>query len=111
MKIANIRNTAGNAIVEFDKNVGTFLTPRGRYNITLYDSFCVCMDRGMIAISNMMIYPDCSYCQNPMKSIKHLSSLWINPLCSLQTNMELREINVNLDEGLGLGLGSECFHL
>jgi len=36
---ANIRNTTGNVIVELDENKGTFLTPRGRYAIELYDSF------------------------------------------------------------------------
>lgn len=38
-KVARIKNTAGNAIVEFDENKGTFLTPRGRYNLTLYDTY------------------------------------------------------------------------
>jgi len=39
MKNAKIKNTAGDVIVEFDENKGTFLTPRGRYLIELYDSF------------------------------------------------------------------------
>lgn len=38
-KVARIKNTAGNAIVEFDENKGTFLTPRGRYTLTLYDTY------------------------------------------------------------------------
>lgn len=38
-KVARIKNTAGNAIVEFNENKGTFLTPRGRYTLTLYDTF------------------------------------------------------------------------
>mmetsp|Transcript_18496 Transcript_18496/g.26118 ORF Transcript_18496/g.26118 Transcript_18496/m.26118 type:complete len:953 (+) Transcript_18496:319-3177(+) len=39
MKTANIKNTTGDVICEFDENRGTFLTPRGRYKIELYDSF------------------------------------------------------------------------
>lgn len=38
-KVARIKNTAGNAIVEFNENKGTFLTPRGRYTLTLYDTY------------------------------------------------------------------------
>eukprot|EP00957_Ditylum_brightwellii_P160087 12186666-Ditylum_brightwellii.AAC.1 len=37
--MANIKNTTGSVIVEFDESRGTFLTPRGRYTIELYDSF------------------------------------------------------------------------
>lgn len=39
MKEAEIKNTAGNVIAEFDDSKGTFLTPRGRYAIELFDSF------------------------------------------------------------------------
>ena len=39
MKTANIKKTTGNVIVEFDETKGTFLTPRGRYTIELYDRF------------------------------------------------------------------------
>eukprot|EP00978_Attheya_sp_CCMP212_P018909 scaffold52289_cov51-Attheya_sp.AAC.4 len=39
MKKANIKNTTGDVIVEFDEEKGTFLTPRGRYMIELYDTF------------------------------------------------------------------------
>jgi len=39
MKNANIKNTTGSVIVEFDESMGTFLTPRGRYSIELYDTF------------------------------------------------------------------------
>ena len=39
MKTANIRKTTGDVIVEFDETQGTFLTPRGRYTIELYDTF------------------------------------------------------------------------
>jgi len=38
LTVANIKNTAGNEIVQFTEAQGTFLTPRGRYKITLYDS-------------------------------------------------------------------------
>jgi len=38
LTVANIKNTAGNEIVSFTEAQGTFLTPRGRYKITLYDS-------------------------------------------------------------------------
>ena len=39
MKNANIKRTTGDVIVEFDEVKGTFLTPRGRYSIELYDTF------------------------------------------------------------------------
>ena len=39
MKLAKIKNTTGDVIVEFDEDNGTFLTPRGRYIIELYDSY------------------------------------------------------------------------
>ena len=39
MNIASVKKTSGSIIAEFDKNKGTFLTPRGRYSIELYDSF------------------------------------------------------------------------
>ena len=39
MQTANIRKTTGDVIVSFDQTKGTFLTPRGRYAIELYDIF------------------------------------------------------------------------
>ena len=39
MQIASVKKTSGSIIAEFDENKGTFLTPRGRYSIELYDSF------------------------------------------------------------------------
>lgn len=39
MKNANIKRTTGDVIVEFDEVKGTFLTPRGRYTLELYDRF------------------------------------------------------------------------
>mmetsp|Transcript_32528 Transcript_32528/g.69254 ORF Transcript_32528/g.69254 Transcript_32528/m.69254 type:complete len:863 (+) Transcript_32528:183-2771(+) len=39
MQIASVKKTSGSIIAEFDENKGTFLTPRGRYAIELYDSF------------------------------------------------------------------------
>eukprot|EP00586_Coscinodiscus_wailesii_P004416 CAMPEP_0172483482 /NCGR_PEP_ID=MMETSP1066-20121228/10494_1 /TAXON_ID=671091 /ORGANISM="Coscinodiscus wailesii, Strain CCMP2513" /LENGTH=946 /DNA_ID=CAMNT_0013247383 /DNA_START=94 /DNA_END=2934 /DNA_ORIENTATION=- len=39
MTKANIKNTTGSVIAEFDENEGTFLTPRGRYKIELFDVF------------------------------------------------------------------------
>ncbi|GKY96421.1 hypothetical protein MPSEU_000601600 [Mayamaea pseudoterrestris] len=39
MQTANIRKTTGDVIVSFDQTKGTFLTPRGRYGIELYDIF------------------------------------------------------------------------
>jgi structure-specific recognition protein 1 len=39
MQAAKIKNTAGNVIVEFEQNKGTFLTPRGRYAMELTESF------------------------------------------------------------------------
>ena len=38
-QIASVKKTSGSVIAEFDENKGTFLTPRGRYSIELYDSF------------------------------------------------------------------------
>ena len=119
-KITNIRNTAGNAIVEFDENVGTFLTPRGRYNITLYDSilrmygsrydYKIKYDD----ISRLFLLPKPNEVHKAFvialdKPIRQGQQCY--QMLVLQTNMEIQEINVNLDEGLGLGLGSECFHL
>ena len=39
MKNASIKNTSGDVIVEFPETRGTFLTPRGRYTIELYEAF------------------------------------------------------------------------
>lgn len=39
MQTANIRKTTGDILVEFEQAKGTFLTPRGRYAIELYDWF------------------------------------------------------------------------
>lgn len=39
MQTASIRKTTGDILVEFDQSKGTFLTPRGRYAIELYDWF------------------------------------------------------------------------
>eukprot|EP00970_Alexandrium_tamarense_P020835 scaffold15735_cov193-Alexandrium_tamarense.AAC.2 len=38
-EVASVKKTSGAIIAEFDENKGTFLTPRGRYSIELYDSF------------------------------------------------------------------------
>lgn len=39
MQTASIRKTTGDILVEFEQSKGTFLTPRGRYAIELYDWF------------------------------------------------------------------------
>jgi len=39
MQTASIRKTTGDILVEFEQAKGTFLTPRGRYAIELYDWF------------------------------------------------------------------------
>ena len=39
MKTANIRKTTGDVIVQFDETQGTFLTPRGRYTVELYETY------------------------------------------------------------------------
>lgn len=39
MQVASVKKTSGSIIAEFDESKGTFLTPRGRYSIELYDSF------------------------------------------------------------------------
>jgi Structure-specific recognition protein (SSRP1) len=40
MKMAKIRKTTGDVIVEFDLEKGSFLTPRGRYSIELCKFIC-----------------------------------------------------------------------
>jgi structure-specific recognition protein 1 len=39
MNVASVKRTSGSVIAEFDEGKGTFLTPRGRYAIELYDAF------------------------------------------------------------------------
>ena len=39
MQTASIRKTTGDVLVSFPQEQGTFLTPRGRYGIELYDFF------------------------------------------------------------------------
>jgi len=39
MKTANVRKTTGDVLCSFNANKGTFLTPRGRYAIELYEYF------------------------------------------------------------------------
>jgi structure-specific recognition protein 1 len=39
MNVASVKRTSGAVIAEFDEGKGTFLTPRGRYAIELYDAF------------------------------------------------------------------------
>jgi structure-specific recognition protein 1 len=39
MQVASVKKTSGSVIAEFEESKGTFLTPRGRYSIELYDSF------------------------------------------------------------------------
>jgi len=107
MKIANIRNTAGNAIVEFDENIGTFLTPRGRYNITLYDSYLrmhgsrydykIKYDD----ISRLFLLPKPDEVHKAFvialdKPIRQGQQRY--QMLVLQTNMEMKEVNINLDE-------------
>ncbi|CAM9522123.1 unnamed protein product [Chrysoparadoxa australica] len=36
---ANIGNVKGSVLVEFDQSMGTFLTPRGRYALEMYEAF------------------------------------------------------------------------
>ena len=107
MKIANIRNTAGNAIVEFDESVGTFLTPRGRYNITLYDSFLRMYGSRYDYkikyddISRLFLLPKPNEVHKAFvialdKPIRQGQQRY--QMLVLQTNMEQQEITVNLDE-------------
>ena len=39
LQVASVKKTSGSIIAEFEESKGTFLTPRGRYSIELYDSF------------------------------------------------------------------------
>ncbi|KAL3809701.1 hypothetical protein ACHAXA_009395 [Cyclostephanos tholiformis] len=39
INVASVKKTSGAVIAEFDEGKGTFLTPRGRYAIELYDAF------------------------------------------------------------------------
>lgn len=107
MKIANIRNTAGNAIVEFDESIGTFLTPRGRYNITLYDSFLRMYGSRYDYkikyddISRLFLLPKPNEVHKAFvialdKPIRQGQQRY--QMLVLQTNMEIQEININLDE-------------
>ncbi len=107
MKIANIRNTAGNAIVEFDETVGTFLTPRGRYNITLYDSFLRMYGSRYDYkikyddISRLFLLPRPNEIHKAFvialdKPIRQGQQRY--QMLVLQTNTETQEITVNLDE-------------
>ena len=107
MKIANIRNNAGNAIVEFDESVGTFLTPRGRYNITLYDSFLRMYGSRYDYkikyddISRLFLLPKPNEVHRAFvialdKPIRQGQQRY--QMLVLQTNVETQEININLDE-------------
>ncbi len=107
MKIANVRNTAGNAIVEFDETVGTFLTPRGRYNITLYDSFLRMYGSRYDYkikyddISRLFLLPKPNEVHKAFvialdKPIRQGQQRY--QMLVLQTTMETQEININLDE-------------
>ncbi len=107
MKVANIRNTAGNAIVEFDENIGTFLTPRGRYNITLYDNFLRMYGSRYDYkikyddISRLFLLPKPNEVHKAFvialdKPIRQGQQRY--QMLVLQTNTETQEIQINLDE-------------
>ena len=66
MNIASVKKTSGSIIAEFDENKGTFLTPRGRYSIELYDHSFVCVAPSMITKSSMMIFRGYFYFQSRM---------------------------------------------
>lgn len=106
-KVARIKNTAGNAIVEFDENKGTFLTPRGRYNLTLYDTYLrmhgtrydyqIKYDD----ISRLFLLPKpddvhMAFVIALDKPIRQGQQRY--QILVLQTNKEMDEITINLDE-------------
>jgi structure-specific recognition protein 1 len=106
-KVARIKNTAGNAIVEFDENKGTFLTPRGRYNLTLYDTYLrmhgtrydyqIKYDD----ISRLFLLPKpddvhMAFVIALDKPIRQGQQLY--QMLVLQTSKEMDEITINLDE-------------
>lgn len=106
-KVARIKNTAGNAIVEFDENKGTFLTPRGRYNLTLYDTYLrmhgtrydyqIKYDD----ISRLFLLPKpddvhMAFVIALDKPIRQGQQRY--QILVLQTNKEMDEIAINLDE-------------
>mmetsp|Transcript_16756 Transcript_16756/g.25185 ORF Transcript_16756/g.25185 Transcript_16756/m.25185 type:complete len:772 (+) Transcript_16756:122-2437(+) len=106
-KVARIKNTAGNAIVEFDENKGTFLTPRGRYTLTLYDTYLrmhgtrydyhIKYDD----ISRLFLLPkpdDVHYAfvialDKPIRQGQQRYQMLV-----LQTNKQIDQVTVNLDE-------------
>jgi len=107
MKSANIKNTTGDMLVEFPETKGTFLTPRGRYAIELYDNFM--RMRGnkydyrikYDDISRLFLLPkpdDVHFAfvialDKPIRQGQQRYQMLV-----LQTNKEPDEIAVNLDE-------------
>jgi len=107
MKTASIKNTSGNVIVEFPETRGTFLTPRGRYTIELYETFL--RMRGnkydykirYDDISRLFLLPKPDDVHNAFvialdKPIRQGQQRY--QYLVLQTNKEEAEVTVNLDE-------------
>jgi len=107
MKEANIKNTTGDVIVEFDETMGTFLTPRGRYSIELYHSFL--RMRGAKYdykikyddISRLFLLPrpddvHMAFVISLDKPIRQGQQRY--QMLVLQTTKEIYQVSVNLDE-------------
>lgn len=106
-KLANIKNTAGNEIARFDESQGTFLTPRGRYQLTLFDSFLRMHGNRYDYkikyddISRLFLLPKpddlhMAFVIALDKPIRQGQQLY--QILVLQTNKETEEISINLDE-------------
>jgi structure-specific recognition protein 1 len=107
MKNASIKNTSGDVIVEFPETRGTFLTPRGRYTIELYETFM--RMRGnkydykirYDDISRLFLLPKpddvhMAFVIALDKPIRQGQQRY--QYLVLQTNKEQEEVTVNLDE-------------
>lgn len=106
-KLANIKNTAGNEIARFEESQGTFLTPRGRYQLTLFDSFLRMHGNRYDYkikyddISRLFLLPKpddlhMAFVIALDKPIRQGQQLY--QILVLQTNKETEEISINLDE-------------
>jgi structure-specific recognition protein 1 len=108
MRNANIRKTTGDVIVQFDETQGTFLTPRGRYTVELYETYF--RMRGnkydykikYDDISRLFLLPKADEVHQAFvisldKPIRQGQQRYQHLV--LQTTKEQAEVHVNLEEG------------
>lgn len=107
MKNASIKKTTGNVIAEFPEERGTFLTPRGRYSIELYDWFLRLRGNKYDYkikyddISRLFLLPKPDDVHNAFvisldKPIRQGQQRYQNLV--LQTTKQQAEVTINLDE-------------